>query len=222
MLESSASDSGLITGEVAARLLMVEPREIERLNRKHWLTPEAKNPTRYRLVAVVQGYLRYLEHERTRGWTVKEVANDLGITERRFSQLVADGVFPRSGENGYDISQIRVLDRKRLEAAASGRGDGGGQLATERARLAREQGDAIAIKNAVARGDFVPLAQLTKKVSERNSVVRERLLTISGKIADACAMRTREEIEEIIADEIEEVLNELAEPGTYKGVQSTD
>jgi phage terminase Nu1 subunit (DNA packaging protein) len=223
-MPAEPADDGLINAETAARLLMIEPREIERLSRKHWFSPERRNPARYRLVAVVQGYLKYLEHERTRGWTVAECAADLEINVRRFMELVEIGAIERaSGTSGYDIRKVRGQYRKRLSEQAAGRGDGAGSsLVAERARLAREQSDAIAMKNAIARGDFVPLGMVLKALQGTITVIREQLPTIPGKIADACAMRTREEIEEMLRDEIAEALNELAEPAAYCGVRAVD
>jgi hypothetical protein len=49
-------ESGLISAEIAARLLMVTSGQIADLNRRNVITPVTKNPTRYRLVEVVQGY----------------------------------------------------------------------------------------------------------------------------------------------------------------------
>jgi hypothetical protein len=59
--------AGTIALDVAARLLMVEQSEFAGLARAGWFKVVAKG--RYRLVEVVQGYLKSLTHEIERGRT---------------------------------------------------------------------------------------------------------------------------------------------------------
>ena len=92
-----------------------------------------------------------------------------------------------------------------------GRGDEA-RLAAERARLAREQTEAVALKNAATRGDLIPVAVVKRSAGIIISAFRERCLSIPGKIAASCEMRTRGEIEEIVRGEVYEALEELSAP----------
>jgi phage terminase Nu1 subunit (DNA packaging protein) len=92
-----------------------------------------------------------------------------------------------------------------------GKGDEA-RLAAERARLAREQTEAVALKNAVARGEVISVAAVKRSASIIISAFRERCLSIPGKIAASCEMRSRGEVEEVIRGEIYEALDELSRP----------
>jgi phage terminase Nu1 subunit (DNA packaging protein) len=85
-------------------------------------------------------------------------------------------------------------------------------LTEARADLAREQAAAVALKNAVARGEFVPAAEVLKGAEIVIATFRERILAVPGKIAATCEMRARGEIEEVIRDELFEALDELSRP----------
>jgi phage terminase Nu1 subunit (DNA packaging protein) len=86
------------------------------------------------------------------------------------------------------------------------------RLAAERARLARAQTEAVALKNAATRGDLIPVAVVKRSAGIIITAFRERCLSIPGKVATACEMRTRGEIEEIVRQEVFEALEELSRP----------
>jgi phage terminase Nu1 subunit (DNA packaging protein) len=206
--------AGTIATDVAARLLMLEPSEFAGVARAGWFKIAAKG--RYRLVEVVQGYLKSLTHEIERGRTAAEAAVHLDISTRGFLELVERGIIPRPAKANYDLAECRKLYIRQLRGVASGHGDGaaGASLTSERALLAKEQRETITLKNAISRGDFVSLTLIQKALMVIFSVIRERLLTIPGKLADALAMRNRDEIEAILRGEITEALDELHDPTT--------
>jgi hypothetical protein len=72
------------------------------------------------------------------------------------------------------------------------------QLTAERARLAREQAEAVSLKNAVKRGELVHLGTVRRGAEIIFVTFRERCLPIPGKVAAICEMRSRGEVEEII------------------------
>jgi phage terminase Nu1 subunit (DNA packaging protein) len=100
------------------------------------------------------------------------------------------------------------------EAKPDGRRGNGDEarLAAERAALAREQTEAVALKNAATRGDLIPVAVVKRSAGIIISAFRERCLSIPGKIAASCEMRSRGEIEEIVRGEVYEALDELSRP----------
>jgi phage terminase Nu1 subunit (DNA packaging protein) len=86
------------------------------------------------------------------------------------------------------------------------------QLTAERARLAREQAEAVSLKNAVTRGELVRLATVQRSAEIIFAAFRERCLSIPGKVAAICEMRSRGEVEQIVRDEVYEALDELSRP----------
>jgi phage terminase Nu1 subunit (DNA packaging protein) len=191
---------------------MIEQSEFAGLARAGWFKAAAKG--RYRLVEVVQGYLKSLAHEIERGRTAAEVAVHLDISTRGFLELVERGIIPRAAKASYNLDECRKLYIRHMRGVASGHGDltAGASLSSERANLAREQTLTAQIKNAAARGDLVSLVVVKKRLVAMFAVFRERILTTPGKMADPLSMRTREEIELLLRAELHEALDELHDP----------
>ena len=81
-----------------------------------------------------------------------------GITPGMLTTLGKRDIVVRLGHDAYDLEESARRYIASLRETASGRG-GEEQvlnLTSERARLAREQADAQALKNAVLRGEYVP------------------------------------------------------------------
>ena len=137
----------------------------------------------------------------------------LGCSRVTINEYVARKVFSR-GENGlFDEDDCRLKAFAYLRDKAGGRsGAGDRNLAEVRAELTREQTAVVAMKNAITRGDFVPLAIVRRNLETVLTTVRERVLSIPGKSALACEMRSRGEIEEIMRGELHEALDELSRP----------
>ncbi|MFB9265014.1 hypothetical protein ACFFWD_17925 [Bradyrhizobium erythrophlei] len=85
-------------------------------------------------------------------------------------------------------------------------------MSEARTALAREQTAALRLKNAVARREYVSLAGVRREVETMFAMLRERLVSIPGKIAASCEMRERRDVEEIVRDEVYELLDELSRP----------
>jgi hypothetical protein len=95
------------------------------------------------------------------------------------------------------------------QARKGGHGDFAAKLSEARAALAREQTAALRLRNAVSRGDYVSRAGIRREIESMFRMLRERLLSIPGKIADTCEMRSRGEVEGIIRDDVYEALDEI-------------
>src|SRR5258706_467774 len=135
-------------------------------------------------------------------------------------ELVDIGAITRQAPGKYDLDVVRRETFAHLRAERGGHGTAA--LSTERAALAKEQTAAVSLKNAAARGDLISLVVIQKIVIAMFVVLRERLLTIPGKISDGLAMRLREEIEPILRDEINEALDELHDPTAFRGGKGSD
>lgn len=208
-------DNGLISDELAAKLLMITTAELAQLARRGIVTPAIKTPAKYRLVEVVQAYLRHLQAEPTRPRTQSEAAKHLGITARQLRNLIADGVIERRARD-YDLATVRKQYCDYLINLAKDRGSSPG-LTAERAALAREQREAAQIKNSLRRSDYVSVAEVKRQLAPLLQETRERIMSIPGKLGDRLAHRKREEVEEILEDEVIAALNELASPRPFDG-----
>lgn len=101
------------------------------------------------------------------------------------------------------IDEIRIAYIRVLREQAAGRAAAGDlDLATERARLAREQADKIAMQNAVTRGELT------------NTIVLEQVLSgAAAKIAgvlDAIPGMIRRRVPQLTAADIETIAGEVA------------
>jgi hypothetical protein len=79
--------AGTITVEVAARLLMVTPEWIRRLSKDGWIPKVQRG--RYRVVDVVQGYIRFLKDEARRSSKTASLSRLQDIRTRKEELAVA-------------------------------------------------------------------------------------------------------------------------------------
>ncbi len=145
--------------------------------------------------------------------TIAEAAAHIDLGERRFYELVEGDVIERCQPGEYDLDQVRVTYIRHIRKIGAGRGaEKGIDLASERARLAREQTEAAAFKNAIARGEYVEIEEACRQMEADYGLVRQRILAMPGKLADALEGLDREAREAAIMAEVIEALNELHEP----------
>src|SRR5437879_4832588 len=130
--------------------------------------------------------------------TTAEAAAHIFLTAARFHDLVAQSVITKSERGAYDLDKVREEYIRNIRKSASGHSKDGAGLSEARAELTREQTAAVALKNAVSRGQFAPLSQMKREVGLMLATFRERVLSIPGKIATSCEMRSRGEVEEIV------------------------
>jgi phage terminase Nu1 subunit (DNA packaging protein) len=150
-------------------------------------------------------------HEYTIGKCAEMIEKDRATLVR-----ILRSVPPDAGTASRPLYRLATVVKALIayETKPDGRRGNGDEarLAAERARLAREQTEAVALKNAATRGDLIPVAIVKRSASIIISAFRERCLSIPGKIAASCEMRTRGEIEEIVRAEVHEALDELSRP----------
>jgi phage terminase Nu1 subunit (DNA packaging protein) len=148
----------------------------------------------------------------------------LDVSRETVGDWISKGAFPKLEGGKLDQRQcISALVKWQAARLAGRPGAAGGlDLSAERAKLAAGQTQTAAIKNALARGELVPVRAVADLVEREYSVVRERLQTIPGKAADGLVGRTRVEIEDALIDEINEALNELHDPAARSWGGGTD
>jgi len=178
---SSVSDKTGINHDTAARLIDVSPADLAALVRDGHVKRSDVNA--YAVPVLVQGYIAYLRalaDRSERHPTQKEAGEHLDLSERSIRDLeVATGLRGQP----YTLSQLRIAYiRKQREEAAGRSAAGDMSLATERAGLAREQRDKIAMQNAVTRGELAPTPLLEEILANAGVRAGKLLDTIPGEL----------------------------------------
>ncbi len=102
-----------------------------------------------------QGGLSVVDLDRP--WTQEAFASFLGVTQKTVWSLIDEGVLERGASARTWLLQYLA----RLREQAAGRATGGDRrLTDERARLAEEQANRVAMQNARARRELAPVALL--------------------------------------------------------------
>lgn len=127
----------------------------------------------------------------------QEAFGDLvGITQPAVSDLMKRGVIAEGGA----CRDWLLAYTKHLRDQAAGRGDG--ELANERARLAREQADAQAMKNQQARREVAPVGVLEEVLAH---VGRQIATVIEG-----IQPKLRRQFPDLTPDQLKAIATELA------------
>jgi phage terminase Nu1 subunit (DNA packaging protein) len=142
--------------------------------------------------------------------TQADVADHLDLSQQAVAKLVSAGVLPKAeGRGSLDIEACRVAYIRRLREQAAGRSSEGADeegldLVAERARLAKEQADAQAMKNAEARGELVRAGPMTDAILGIIEVSKSRLAKVGAAVAKTDA-GLRVKIDAAIEDALEDL-----------------
>ena len=114
----------------------------------------------------------------------EELASLLGISDRMVRELSKRGHVSRAKRGRYHLAASVAAYCQHLRGIAAGRGgdDQVATLTTERARLAREQADAAALKNAILRGSLIALADVEQEWADVLRTIRTSMLAVPGKV----------------------------------------
>lgn len=176
--------------------------------------------------------------------TKAEIARTLGITRQRLNYHAQWPGFPTPDDAGrYRTQDVLAFGRANgliqsqpptAPAAPNGVDAKGGparyseweflDLNQERARLAKEQADAAAIKNAQSRGELLEVAAVEAAWDMIRSSVRLRVLAMAPKIESQCnlAPEARARLRKILDREIDDLLTELSKPPDYEIEETPD
>ncbi|MFN4125260.1 MAG: hypothetical protein ACK4HK_05450 [Pannonibacter indicus] len=126
--------------------------------------------------------------------------------------LAQRGLVVKVAADRYDLTKSLQTYCTHLREIAAGRGDEASAvfLTAERARLAKEQADHAALKNAALRRELVPAADVAATWGGIVRQVRSRLLAVPARLRQGLAHLTARDVEAIDA-EIRRALEELAE-----------
>lgn len=131
--------------------------------------------------------------------TQKQFGELVGISQPAVSDLLSRGVMTEGSVVG-DWLLDYCLNLREQAAGRSASGDL--DLATERARLAREQADKIAMQNAQTRRELAPVVLMTEVLAKAGTRVAGILDAIPGQV--------RRRLPTLPASEIESIAREIA------------
>lgn len=137
----------------------------------------------------------------------QETFGDLvGISQQTASELLTRGVLVQ----GASIGEWLKSYTSHLREMAAGRAASGDlDLAGERARLAKEQADRVAMQNAVTRGELAPVVWMEEILCKTASKVAGIFDAIPGMIRRRVPLLTADDID-LIAAEIAKARNMVA------------
>lgn len=164
-MSTPSTSAGTITHDVAARLIGVTPAELTALVKDGQVRRADKNA--YSLPVLVQDYIGHLNAEAVRPEThpkQTETAAHLDLSDRSIREWEV-----KLGMQGaqYTLTEFRIAYIRSLRESASGREAVGDlDLATERARLAKEQADKIAMQNEVSRRELAPVTLIEEVLAK--------------------------------------------------------
>lgn len=166
-----------------------------------------------------------------------EVADHLDLKQASVSDLVRRGVFAKAARGGYDLNACRTAYIRHLREVAAGRAaqiDGEDEenldLVQERARLAKEQADKIAMENATRRGESLSRPDVVAMIQGLIAHSRAKFLALPSKLAAILARLDQpREVQDRLTTAIHDCLAELAntrwvsaDPGEPSGGGSSD
>lgn len=110
----------------------------------------------------------------------KTLAEVVGLSEARISQLMKDGVMQRGDTIGEQI----LAYCENLRQVAGGRAPGEGELdpAQEKAKLDREKRMGQRIKNLQALGEWAAIPLLTKTLAKASAAMASKLEALPGDL----------------------------------------
>lgn len=156
--------------------------------------------------------------------TITQLARFLTVSRQRASDLIRDGVIPDKGPNGYDVFACLGAYHDNLREVAAGRGAGGVlDLAQERARLAKEQADKVALENAVSRNELMPEAEVVSTWQTIITAARAKFLALPTKMAPILAPLTDPvDVQDKLTAAVHDSLSELVDHPEYGGAEDED
>lgn len=146
--------------------------------------------------------------------TQREVAEHLDLSVKRISELIKDGILPsKMGRSPLNIDVCRHAYISYLRKLGGyNKRSGSGDIAEEKTRLTKAQADAAELKVSELEGALIPANLVIDTWTDIAAIVRVRLLGLASKIAHhVIAVKTYQEAELIINNEVYETLQELAE-----------
>ena len=145
-------------------------------------------------------------------YPVDVISKLLDLTPRRVQHLANEGVIPRAEKGRYElVPAVRGYIRYLRDRSVGRDGVVIPDIASERARLTREQADRVAMENAKARGDLIPGLLVQKSIERVFAAFKARIEAVPRKAVPRLKGATKDAAREAILRELNrDALNELA------------
>lgn len=152
-----------------------------------------------------------MEGERVHRIGGKDLCDLLALSSGALTELKKKGIAVHLGHDAYDLQATVRAYVQHLRGIASGRGgeEQALTLTAERARLAREQADSVALKNAALRAELVSAAEVTREWAEVLRKVRAGVLAVPSRVRAALPHLTAADVA-VLDHEIRTTLEGLA------------
>lgn len=140
-----------------------------------------------------------------------ELAALLGIAPRNVRELASRGILKAKRKGVYDLRESVNGYCEHLRGVASGRGGERQvyELTAERARLAKEQADERAMRNAVSRGELVRAEDVSREWQDVLRKVRAAILATPSRVRQRSPHLTAHDVE-ALDGELRRALEEAA------------
>ena len=145
-------------------------------------------------------------------YPVAVISKLLDLTPRRVQHLANEGIIPRAEKGRYElVPAVRGYIRYLRDRSIGRDGEQSSDIASERARLTREQADKMAMENAKSRGELIPTPLVQKSIervfsafgSRIDAIPRKAVPRLKGCSGDAAR-------EKVLRELIKEALHELS------------
>ena len=111
-----------------------------------------------------------------------QCAKHIDLSERRFREMLDQEIFKRATRDAYNLDVIRITYIRHLRVVAEGRADSSAGLTEARTRHERAKANVAERKDAADAGKLVDVDKLVMLHNVERSVVREKLLSLSGEL----------------------------------------
>lgn len=144
--------------------------------------------------------------------TQAECALWLDMSERRFRELLDEGVISRAEKGQFDPRAVVTEYVRHLRAIAAGRAGEQEQQAraTADARKAAAQAEMAEMELAERKGLLIPADEIGETLAAVVSIMKTRLMGMPTKLARLVGARVPAEAEKVIRAEVVEALTELS------------
>ena len=114
----------------------------------------------------------------------RDLCDLFDISPAALTDLKKRGIAVHLAHDSYDLTATTraYVQHLRGMAAGWGTGDQAANLTSERARLAKEQADAQAIKNAKLRGELVEASEVERTWADALRQLRARILAVPSRL----------------------------------------
>lgn len=145
--------------------------------------------------------------------TQTRLANALGITQQRVSQLIKDGIVIKDEKNQVLVveSLKNYYKLRSVSSCGDGQGDDDLDLILEKAKHEKTKREIAELKLAKMERNAYSAHTVELVLTEMLSNLRTQLLGLPSKLAPQLEGMTKDKIYQVMTTELEEKLSELSE-----------